>query len=66
MYSDKLFANAVLQRSNKCVQILATDFGWSCSFPMMLKSEAHEELSLVIQQGGVSPTIICDNAMEMV
>ena len=30
------------------------------------KSEAHEALSLLFQQDGVSPVIICDNVKEMI
>ena len=41
-------------------------FGWSHSFPMKLKSEAHEALSLLFQRNRVTPTVICDNAEEMI
>ena len=33
---------------------------------MKLKSEAHETLSLLFQQDGVPPSVICDNAKEMI
>ena len=66
LYSDTLFAPTVSSRGNTCVQIFATNFGWICSFPMKLKSEAHEELSLPFQWDGVPPALICDNAKEMV
>ena len=35
-------------------------------FPIKLKSEAHEALSLLFQQDRVQTTIICDNAKEMI
>ena len=54
------------RRGNRCTQIFTTNFGWSCSFPLKLKSEAHEALSLLFQRDRVSPTVICDNAKEMV
>ena len=40
------------------VHRFATNFGWSCSFPMKLKREAHEALSLFVQWDGVSSAII--------
>ena len=49
-----------------CAQIFAIDFGWSCSSPMKLTSEAHKRFSLLFQWDGVPPTVICDNAKEMV
>ena len=66
MYSDALFATTVSRRGNRCVEIHATNFGWSCSFPMKLKSEAHKVLSLLFQQYGVPPAVICDNAKKIV
>ena len=66
MYSDTFFATTVSMKGNRCVQIFATDFGWSHSFPVMLKSEAHEELYLLFQQDGVPSAVICDNAKEMI
>ena len=66
MYSDTLFATTVSRRGNRCAQIFATYVGWSCLFPKKLKSEAHGGLSLLFQQDWVPPTMICDNAKEMV
>ena len=66
LYSDTLFATTVSRSCNKCAQIFATDFGWSCLFSMKLKSKAHEVLSLLFQWDGVPPTVICDNAKEIV
>ena len=51
-YSDTLFATTVYRRGNTCAQIFATNFCWSCLFPMIPKSDAHEALSLVFQQMG--------------
>ena len=33
---------------------------------MKLKSEAHEALSLLFQQDGILPAIICDDAKEKI
>ena len=49
MHSDTLLATAVSRRGNRCAQIFATDFGWPPSFPMKLKGEAHEALSIFFQ-----------------
>jgi hypothetical protein len=46
-------------------QIFATNFGWSQSFPMTCKSEAHEALCLLFARDGVPPKMIVDNAKEM-
>ena len=53
------------RRGNRCAQIFATDFGWSYLFPVKLKSEAHEALSLLCQWDRVPSTVICDNAKEI-
>ena len=66
MYSDTLFAITVSRRSNRCAHIFATNFSWSCSSPMKLKSEAHEAWSLIFQWDEVPPAVLCDNAKEMV
>ena len=42
------------------------DFGWFHSFPMKLKSETHEALSLLFHQDGMPLAIICGNAKEMI
>ena len=46
-------------------QIFATDFGWSQSYPMTRKGEAHEALGLLFAWEGASPKMIVDNAKEM-
>ncbi|KAL7474845.1 hypothetical protein ACHAW6_000796, partial [Cyclotella cf. meneghiniana] len=46
-------------------QIFATDFGWSRSYPMSSKSQAHDALSLLFAREGIPPKIIVDNAKEM-
>ena len=66
VYSDMLFATTVSRRGNRCAQIFATDFCWSCSFSMKLESEVHKVLSLLFQWDGVPPTVICNNAKEMI
>ena len=66
LYNNTMFANAVSRRNNKCTQIFATGFGWSCLFAIKLKSEAHKALPFPFHWVRMPPTIICDNAKEMV
>ena len=66
MYSDTLFKNTLSRRGNMCAQIFAVEFGWSCSFTVKLKSKAHVELSLLFQQKGVPPAIICSVTKDTV
>ena len=66
LYSDTLFVSIVSRKGNKCAQIFATDFGWSCLFQMKLKSKALEALSLLFQQDGVMPAAIYNNAKETI
>ena len=47
------------------VQIFATDFGWSQSYPMLCKGEAHEALGLLFAREGVPPKMIVNNDKEM-
>ena len=46
-------------------QIFLTDFGWSRSYPMSGKSQAHDALGLFFAREGVPPKMIVDNAKEM-
>ena len=52
VYSDTLFATTMCRRGNRCAQIFAITFDWSCSFPMKFKSEAREALSLLFSEMG--------------
>ncbi|KAL7480721.1 hypothetical protein ACHAW6_006386 [Cyclotella cf. meneghiniana] len=47
-------------------QIFGTDFGWSCSYPMSCKSQAHDALGLLFAWEGVPPKMIVDGAKEMI
>ena len=66
VFSDTSFATTVSRRGNRCAQIFATNFGWSCLFPIKLKSNIHEVLFLFFQQDMVPPAMIYDNAKEMI
>ena len=52
-------------RGYMMAQIFVTDFGWSQSFPMTLKSEAREALGLLFARDGVPPKMIVDYVKEM-
>jgi transposase len=51
-------------RQNRHAQVFATQFGWIRVYPMKLKSDAHEGLSLMAQRDGVPRTIIMDGSKE--
>ena len=65
MFSDTGFSNVQSQRGNKCCQFYASG-GWARAFPMRVKSEAHDSLSLVFQRDGVPPAMILDGSKEQV
>ena len=46
-------------------QIFTTDFGWSQSYPMSCKSQAHDALGLLFAWEGVPLNRIVDRAKEM-
>ena len=62
VYSSILFPTTLYRRGNRDAQIFATDFGWSHLFPIKMKSDAHEALSLFFWWNGVKLAIFCDNA----
>eukprot|EP00956_Cyclotella_meneghiniana_P018312 scaffold30420_cov55-Cyclotella_meneghiniana.AAC.1 len=66
LYTDTMFAPKVVSaRGYIMAQIFASDFGWSRSYPMKKKSEAHDALSLLFAREGCSPKMISDGVKEM-
>ncbi|KAL7474686.1 hypothetical protein ACHAW6_000648 [Cyclotella cf. meneghiniana] len=66
LYCDTLFCPKVPSaRGYTMVQIFTTDFGWSRSYPMSHKSQAHDALGLLLAWEGVPPKMIVDGAKEM-
>jgi hypothetical protein len=51
-------------RRNKYSQVFATNFGWSCNYPMRRKGDAHEALDLLVQRVGVPNKLIMDGSKE--
>ena len=67
VFTDTMFSTAdkKSRRQNTCAQIFYARNGWCRAFPMRLKSQAHEALSLLFARDGVPRTMIGDNAWEM-
>jgi hypothetical protein len=59
-----LEANVKSRRGNKYAEVFGTSFGWSRVFPVKLKSDVHEGLSLLFKRDGVPPKIIVDGSKE--
>ena len=65
-YSNTMFCPKVPSvRGYTIAQIFATDFGWSQSYPMSCKSEAHEALGLLFVWEGAPLKMIIDGAKGM-
>ena len=65
-FTDTLISKTASRRLNMYAQIFATSDGWCRAYPMRLKSEAHEGLSLLFQREGVPNVMIMDGALEQV
>ena len=64
MYTDTLFVKHKSSRGNNCAQVFATDFGWSRTYGMKSKGEAHDALSLLFHREGVPRKMISDGSKE--
>ena len=64
VFTDTLIAGTVSKRGNKYSQAFGTSFGWTRSYPMATKGQAHEALSLLFKRDGVPPTMISDGSKE--
>ena len=53
-------------RGFTCVQVFATEFGWTFPVLMVSKKEAHLAVKKVFKKYGVPPTLICDAAREQI
>ena len=66
LFQDTLCCPKVLSvQGCMMVQIFVTDFGWSQSYPMSCKSQAHDALGLLFAWEGVPPKMIVVGAKEM-
>ncbi len=59
-----MFASTQSRHGNKCAQIFSSDFGWSHTYPMKKKGEAHKSLSLMFQHEGIPPLMVMDGSQE--
>jgi hypothetical protein len=64
LFCDTLITNVKSRRQNRYAEAFGTSFGWSRAFPVRLKSEVHEGLSLLFKRDGVPPAIIMDDSKE--
>ena len=59
-----MIAGTVSKPVNNNAQVYVTSFGWTCLFPMKLKSDNHETLKLLFKCDVVPPDMIMDNSKE--
>ena len=64
LFGDTLESSVVSRRKNRYTQVFGTSFGWTRAYPVRLKSEVHEGLSLMFRRDGVPPAIIVDGSKE--
>ena len=64
VFTNTLIAGTVSKRGNKYSQAFGTSFGWTRSYPMATKGQAHEALSLLFKRDRVPPTMIFDGSKE--
>ena len=55
VFTDTLINGTVSKRGNKYSQVFGTSFGWTRSYPMANKCQAHEAVSLLFKRDGVPP-----------
>ena len=61
LFLDTIFAGTSSSNKNICAQVFCTSYGWCRAYPMKSKGEAHEALSKVFKQVGVSVNLRTDN-----
>ena len=61
-FTDTLIAKTESRDKNRYAQVYCTPDGWTRCFPMRLKSEAHETLSLLHKRDGVPSIMIMDGS----
>lgn len=64
LFADTMIAKTKSRRGNKYAEVYAATCGWCRAFPMKLKSEAHETLSLLFARDGVPTAMIVDGFKE--
>ena len=64
VFIDTLIAGTFSKCGNKYSQVFGTSFGWTRSYPIATKVQAHEALSLIFKRDGVPPTMISHGSKE--
>ena len=64
VFTDTLIAGTVSKRGNKYSQVFGTSFGWTRSYLMDTKGQAHEAISLLFKCDSVPLTMISDGSKE--
>jgi hypothetical protein len=60
VFGDTLIADTISKQKNKYAEVFATSVGGSRVFSVKVKSDAHEAVSLLFKQDGVSTAMIVD------
>ena len=50
VFADTLILGTVSKGGNKYAEVFATDFSWAQAYPMKMKNDAHEALSLIFSR----------------
>ncbi len=64
IFTFMMFSNTYLQRKDKCAQLLSTNFRWVHVYPMKIKGETHEALSLMLQHENMPQSMVMDGSKE--
>ena len=64
-FLDTMFVSTVSRRTNNCVQVKTTHFGWARVHPLTSKSDAHDTLLLLFARVSVLPACRCNHTNEM-
>jgi len=65
-FTETLITKTKLRGKNKYAQVFCTGERWTHAFPMRMKSQAHEALSLLHKGDGVPNIMVMDGAREQV
>jgi hypothetical protein len=60
VFHDTLKFQVVSPRDKKCIEIYATDFGWSQHFPMRGEADVHDTLELFLNRFCMPESLISD------
>ena len=64
LFTDTMIAGRKSARGNKYEQVFATNYGWSRSYGMARKGDAHDALTLLFKREGIPLEIVMDGWKE--